>query len=323
MPQSIAIIAATIQTIPQPIIILDPTGRILLANSSARESAGLSEKQKLFDQVVDAERASGFFEMCRSTTMPVPTRLQLKSGFQGVAFGHRLAIPETKLDGAVMIRFDESMNLSAKFAALNHDIYSLTSKVRHFGRENSQLESLAITDPLTKVYNRRGFDRELEKEFSRATRYGHVFCITLIDLDHFKVFNDTHGHQLGDEVLVHFAERCQEHLRQTDVFCRVGGEEFALILPETGLPQATIVVNRMLELINATPMHANGQRYAYTASAGLAVLRDGDTPENLYLRADQNLYAAKKQGRACLIHDLAGQLAETFQDDGRRREVPT
>jgi diguanylate cyclase (GGDEF)-like protein len=175
---------------------------------------------------------------------------------------------------------------------------------------------------LTKVHNRRGFDRELEKEYSRASRYGHGFCITLIDLDHFKYFNDTHGHQLGDDVLVHFAERCQEHLRQTDVFCRVGGEEFALILPETDLPQATIVVNRMLELINATPMHANGQRYAYTASAGLAVLRDDDTPESLFQRADQNLYAAKKQGRACLIHDLAGQLAETLRDGKRTLDSP-
>ncbi|MCK7612163.1 GGDEF domain-containing protein [Roseibium sediminicola] len=243
--------------------------------------------------------------------MPVPARLKLTSGFDCVAFGHRLAVTETGIDGAVMIRFDESMNLSAKFASLNDDISSLNSKIRHFGRENSQLENLALTDPLTEVYNRRGFDRELEREFSRANRYGHAFCITLIDLDHFKSFNDTHGHQLGDKVLVHFAHRCLEHLRQTDIICRVGGEEFALILPETSLDQATVVVNRMLDLINATPLYANGEHYAYTASAGLAQQQPDDTPESLYMRTDQNLYAAKNQGRACLVHDPSSSQFET------------
>jgi len=310
VPKSVAIISAIIQVIPTPIIILDQRGWIVLANTSARETAGFLEDHSLFEFVSNTGPAKNFFQMCRSATMSVPARLELTSGFDCVVFGHRLAVPETGIDGAVMIRFDESMNLSAKFASLNDDISSLNSKIQHFGRKNLQLENLALTDPLTEVFNRRGFDRELEKEFSRANRYGHVFCVTLIDLDHFKIFNDTHGHQLGDEVLVHFAHRCLEHLRQTDVVCRVGGEEFALILPETSLDQAIVVVDRMLDLINATPLYANGEHYAYTASAGLAQLRPDDTPESLYMRTDQNLYAAKNEGRACLVHDPSGPQSE-------------
>jgi len=322
LPKSFAIISAIIHAIPQPIVILNQAGRIVLANSNARETAGVSENLLLLDQVSDQGFAKEFLRMSRSTTMPIPARLQLISGFECVAFGHRLAVAETGIDGAVMIRFDESMNLSAKFASLNDDISSLNNKIRHFGRENIQLESLTITDPLTGVHNRRGFDRELEKEFKRANRYKHGFCITLIDLDHFKSFNDTHGHQLGDEVLVHFAHRCLEHLRQTDVFCRVGGEEFALILPETMLEQAAVVVNRMLDLINATPLYAKGKHFAYTASAGLSELRWEDTPKSLYLRADQNLYSAKKSGRARLVHDASGPLPDTSEHNKGHRQLP-
>ena len=310
MPKSFAIISAIIQAIPQPIIILDQEGRIVLANSNARETAGLRENRFLSEHIFEDKPDDIFFEMCRSTTVPVPARLRLVSGFDCVAFGHRLAVPETGIDGAVMIRFDENMDLLAKFAGLNDDITALNNKILHYGQEKTQLESLAMTDPLTGVFNRRGFDRELGKEIGRATRYGHPFCVTLIDLDHFKSFNDSHGHQLGDEVLAHFAHRCQEHLRQTDVLCRVGGEEFALILPEASLGQAAVVVNRMLDLINATPLFAMGKHYAYTASAGLTEFLQHDTPESLYWRADQNLYAAKKRGRACLVHDGARPSAE-------------
>jgi len=312
VPKSTLIISATIQSIPQPIIVLDADGRIVLANSRARDCAGLRESQLLSDHAVSRRLTDDFFALCRTTTTPIPSRLKLKSGFESIAFGHRLAVPDTGIDGAVMIRFDESMSLSAKFAALNDDISSLTSKIRQFGEEKTQLESLALTDPLTGIFNRRGFDRELEKEFSRSNRYSHRFCITLIDLDHFKSFNDSHGHQLGDEVLIHFANRCLEHLRQTDVFCRVGGEEFALILPETSLCQAIVVVNRMIDLINATPLFSGGERYAYTASAGLAEKRDEDMPDTLFQRADKHLYTAKENGRARLVHDagFGGRAAE-------------
>ncbi|MHA7772463.1 GGDEF domain-containing protein [Roseibium sp. M-1] len=303
MPKSAAVIAAIIQTMPQPIVVLDATGAVALANSPACVKAGFLVGAPFANQAVDLNKARMFFQLCHSTTTPLPTRLELKSGFDCIAFGHRLAVPDTGIDGAVMIRFDEGLSLSSKFASLNDDIASLTNKIRYFGREKTHLENLALTDALTEVYNRRGFDQELEKEFSRSSRYDHTFCVALIDLDHFKLINDAHGHQLGDEILVHFANRCLEHVRQTDVFCRIGGEEFALILPETGLGPAGGVVTRMLNLINETPLISGGKRYPYTASAGLSVVQRGDTPESLFLRADKNLYAAKDAGRACVVKD--------------------
>ncbi|GAB2182952.1 hypothetical protein LAB1_02610 [Roseibium sp. LAB1] len=282
-------------------LLLDEDGCVVLANSAAKALADICVGDLLSDKVKDTEQVVDYLLMCRSSTMPVPVRLKLLSGYESVAFGHRLSVPDTGIDGAVLIRFDENMNLSSKFASLNNDISSLHNKILHFGQERSELESLAFTDPLTGIANRRGFDQELEREYNRSVRYGHDFCVSLIDLDHFKSINDAHGHQLGDEILVHFAQRCLEHLRQTDVVCRVGGEEFALILPETNLHQATTVVSRMLDLLNATPMIAHGRRYAYTASAGLAEKRTDDTPITLFERADRNLYAAKESGRARLI----------------------
>ena len=293
---------------PQPILLLDDYGRVVLANKAAKSLAGIGVGEQLSDKVRDTAQVDDYLSMCRSSTTPVPVRLKLLSGYESVAFGHRLSVPGTGIDGAVLVRFDENMNLSSKFAALNADISSLNNKILHFGQERTELENLALTDPLTGISNRRGFDQELDKEYNRSARYDHDFCISLIDLDHFKSINDAHGHQLGDEILVHFAQRCLEHLRQTDVVCRVGGEEFALILPETNLEQATIVVSRMLDLLNATPMFARGKRYDYTASAGLAEKRPEDTPASLFERADRNLYLAKETGRARLI---AGEAVPT------------
>ncbi len=308
MPRSTAIISALVQTMPQPILLLDDYGRVVLANKAAKSLAGIGVGEQLSDKVRDTAQVDDYLSMCRSSTTPVPVRLKLLSGYESVAFGHRLSVPGTGIDGAVLVRFDENMNLSSKFAALNADISSLNNKILHFGQERTELENLALTDPLTGISNRRGFDQELDKEYNRSARYDHDFCISLIDLDHFKSINDAHGHQLGDEILVHFAQRCLEHLRQTDVVCRVGGEEFALILPETNLEQATIVVSRMLDLLNATPMFTRGKRYAYTASAGLAEKRPEDTPASLFERADRNLYLAKETGRARLI---AGEAVPT------------
>lgn len=146
---------------------------------------------------------------------------------------------------------------------------------------------LARTDPLTGLPNRRAWMELLEHEVARSRRFGQPLCVAMVDLDHFKRFNDAHGHLAGDELLKEIAAAWSRVLRPTDTMARYGGEEFAVLLPECGLGDAIVVVER---LRCATP---RGQR----CSAGLACWDERETPIDLIARADARLYEAKEQGR--------------------------
>jgi diguanylate cyclase (GGDEF)-like protein len=148
-----------------------------------------------------------------------------------------------------------------------------------------QLAALADTDPLTGLPNRRTWNRELARALN-TTSPAQV-CVAMLDLDHFKAFNDTHGHLAGDLQLQACAVNWQAQLRAGDVVARIGGEEFAILLPACSIGDAAIVVER---LRLATPGNA-------TCSAGLAQCADADTPDSLLARADAALYAAKRNGR--------------------------
>jgi diguanylate cyclase (GGDEF)-like protein len=148
-----------------------------------------------------------------------------------------------------------------------------------------QLADLADTDPLTGLPNRRAWNRELDRVFN-TTPPADV-CVAMLDLDHFKAYNDTHGHLAGDRQLKASAVSWQAQLRSTDLVARIGGEEFAVLLPACSIEDATIVVER---LRLATPGGA-------TCSAGLVQRADGDTADSLLARADAALYAAKRNGR--------------------------
>ncbi|MNK70503.1 Response regulator PleD [compost metagenome] len=168
---------------------------------------------------------------------------------------------------------------------------------------NAQLyqasQQLAITDGLTGVYNRRYFQRQLEAEFRRAPRFGYSVALMLIDIDHFKRFNDTHGHLLGDQVLRSVGQILRESTRETDVVARYGGEEFAVILPETTCEQALEVAKRVRKNLARHPFWGRGQTpVKVTASIGIAArLASEIKPEELIDLADAALYEAKHGGR--------------------------
>jgi len=151
-----------------------------------------------------------------------------------------------------------------------------------------QLRTTARTDALTGLPNRRAWDEELERELARARRYGGRLCLAMIDLDHFKRFNDREGHQAGDRLLADSAAAWREQLRPSDLLARYGGEEFALLLPHVDAPAAAGVLSRLLEQV------PRGQ----TASAGLAEWDGGEPGGMLVRRADTALYRAKRSGRA-------------------------
>lgn len=165
--------------------------------------------------------------------------------------------------------------------------------------QQRELETAAITDSLTGLHNRRHFDRMLAQECLRAERFGQPLALVLCDIDHFKKFNDTYGHQNGDRVLKAVSEALRDAVRQVDVVCRYGGEEFAVILPNCDREQAVEAAERLRQTMAALAVRlADGQTVAISGSFGVAIQSDQDSdPETLIRRADDALYDSKRHGR--------------------------
>ena len=160
------------------------------------------------------------------------------------------------------------------------------------GYMEAQLD--AYTDFLTGLRNRRYLELILERELFRLQRYGRPLSLVLLDLDGFKAVNDLHGHEVGDRVLQALAQRIEAHLRRSDRAVRLGGEEFALLLPETPLPQALRLAERLRRAVEAMAVPPVAR---ITASFGVAEARPTDTPLTLLRRADEAMYRAKRKGK--------------------------
>lgn len=166
-------------------------------------------------------------------------------------------------------------------------------------KAQEQLQEVAKCDDLTGVYNRGHWMEMLEQEFNRVVRYQLPFSLLILDLDHFKRMNDEFGHLFGDRILCSIAELLQEEIRSSDVLCRYGGEEFAVLLPETPMDQAVKLAERLRKNVEDRTFDGpNGERITLTCSIGAAeYLPRDETPEDVLNRADQALYFAKSQGR--------------------------
>jgi diguanylate cyclase (GGDEF)-like protein len=184
-----------------------------------------------------------------------------------------------------------------------------------------ELELRATHDGLTGVRNRASLLEILGREIKRTVRTKTPTGVVLLDVDHFKKINDTHGHGVGDEVLVELAARCQRSIREYDVFGRYGGEEFLLIVPSGSVPEAAVVASRLLRNVSATPFATPAGGLAVTLSAGVASTGQGYLdPDALIAAADAGLYQAKDAGRACVrIGPESGEaIEERFADEEAR-----
>ncbi|MBI3890532.1 MAG: diguanylate cyclase [Candidatus Wallbacteria bacterium] len=172
--------------------------------------------------------------------------------------------------------------------------------------DNNRLYNLSIYDGLTGVFVHRHFQRELLKSFDTARRYGRDFSLLLIDIDHFKRFNDTYGHQVGDLVLAEVAALFKRTARTSDIVARYGGEEFAMILPETSIQGARAFAERLRALVEANIIQSRGGPLHVTISLGVSSLAQGQpsNKDDLIKQADAALYDAKRSGRnrvACAV----------------------
>ena len=166
---------------------------------------------------------------------------------------------------------------------------------------HEQIYSNTITDNLTQLYNRRYFDDELGREFSRSRRHQRPLSLLLFDIDHFKNVNDTHGHHVGDITLKTVADVIRSSVRTEDVVARFGGEEIVVLLPEATADQAASVAEKLRVLVAARVVEFRDLRLSVTVSVGCASLAetDGD-PAQFFQRCDQKMYEAKAAGRDCV-----------------------
>jgi diguanylate cyclase (GGDEF)-like protein len=194
---------------------------------------------------------------------------------------------------------DEMEQLSATVIQLNDEMTQLQRDLvrtnRDLQRNEARITELMLTDPMTEIPNRRHFDQQVEREIDRHLRYRKPLSFVMCDLDLFKSVNDTYGHAVGDIVIRHFAHVMRDNKRSSDFVARIGGEEFILLLPETSVEEAFLVIDR-LRLRFSNEVYEGIDR-SITASFGITGLLEDDTLDELINRADKALYSAKKNGR--------------------------
>lgn len=199
-------------------------------------------------------------------------------------------------------RVSEIYTLSTSLSAMSKSIYeyqtNLEKKVEErtlqLKEKNKELERLSVTDKLTGLYNRIKLDDSLSIAKERVARYDENFGVVIIDIDFFKIVNDTHGHQVGDLILVEFAQILTKSVRKTDILGRWGGEEFMIVSPQTSLENIILLAQKIRKTIESFDFSIVKHK---TASFGVSTYQKSETLETMIDRADQALYLAKEKGR--------------------------
>lgn len=187
--------------------------------------------------------------------------------------------------------------------------WTLLRLVVQLDRAQEELRELSLRDPLTGCYNRRHFLHVLRHEIGRGQRYGQACSVAILDVDNFKLINDRLGHQAGDEVLQQVARSCQAVVRETDVFARIGGEEFAVLLPQTSMVEAHALIERLRLQVQSLAFEAVPQLSQVTISGGVVSAQSVDQVDAVMHAADHAMYRAKREGKNRIVmgaHSITG-----------------
>jgi diguanylate cyclase (GGDEF)-like protein/PAS domain S-box-containing protein len=287
-----------IEALPAGFELYDADDRLIMSNSTAKalfpRIADLVDQRLTFAQLVRANWERGGF------TLPdgeierwIAERLKQRRG--------EVSSRTQQLAGGRWFRTFERRTHEGGVVGVRIDITELMERDRELARLNEELQRMADTDPLTLTANRRLFDRRVAEVFAAARAQGTPMAIVVIDIDYFKRFNDHHGHPAGDSCLRRVAAVLTAALRgPQDLAARLGGEEFAVLLHGADADGASATIRRCMDLLHdAAIAHGDsplGERVTF--SAGVAILRPGESPEQLLARADAALYEAKLAGRA-------------------------
>ncbi len=238
--------------------------------------------------------------------------LKSTEGIYGEAIRHRrVVVSQSKFESVAavpLIAKDEMVGLMTVEDKLSGEEFTeddtnyLRTLSSHIAAaiNNARLYALAVTDGLTGLYVRRYFDLRMSEEFSQAERYSRPFALIMIDIDHFKRLNDTYGHQCGDRVLVEMADLIRNNVRGSDIACRYGGEELAIILPETSARQGYSLATKLRRVVeeNRFAVDKGGEGLAVTISIGVAgYSKPLESSSEMVAGADAALYRAKEAGR--------------------------
>jgi len=249
----------------------------------------------------------GYFLAIAATSLRYDKRICITAGV--LAFGEYLAI--------VSIAASHWQLNDVKYAPFSYGMFAWSNQVSRLiimatasllslalVSRSQKLLQMAMRDPLTGLFNRGYVDERFAVELSRARRYGKLLTIAVIDADHFKSLNDTHGHMAGDHVLRRIGALLHDSFRQSDTSGRYGGEEFVVILPETDIEAAQTKIESLRQIVADTPMKlgARGEQVQVTISAGLACFPDdGLNAADLFALADERMFQAKREGRNRVI----------------------
>lgn len=204
---------------------------------------------------------------------------------------------ETDLADGRWLWMTETVRPNGWMLCVASDITSLRAEERTVRQDRDFAIKASYTDELTGIANRRYVTERIDEMIRAGWEAGVVGCVALLDIDNFKQINDRHGHITGDLILRDFARTIQDEVRRTDCFGRIGGEEFALVLPDTLVDEAMLILERMLAVVRMAAPLPEQPGVRYTFSAGIAQWRAGETAAGIYARADCALYAAKLAGR--------------------------
>ena len=282
----------TLESLHEGVVVLDPQDRIIDVNPAARSLLGPLE---LGSSLASVLPAGTLLDPGPGREVRLASGRRLDLGVTPVSAG------EDAAHGRVVLLRDVTEERESQERLLRAQ-----EELREVNRE---LERLAHTDTLTGLANRRRLMARLEEEWSRARRHGRALAVVLVDLDHFKRINDTHGHLAGDRVLEEVGRLIQAEVRPEDLAARYGGEELAVLLPETDAGGAGGFLIRLCRRLGALKHSlGHGASFGVTASIGVAALRDDDrSPSDLLARADAALYHVKETGRdGAGVADLGG-----------------
>jgi len=289
------VLLAIIDLIPVAFAVKDQESRIFLMNRAAEEQFGLS-----FEQLRGTD-ASQFFPPEQMEQFLAKDRSIFESR-RSVEYEETYwsAAKQSNRIGQTFKRPMYDTNGDPQYlVCVTIDITEQKIAQNKLAESEKKLQTLATTDFLTELPNRREFTDRLADEFHRVQRFADQrSSVLMLDLDLFKRINDTHGHATGDAVLKHFGQLVRNTLRKIDMVGRMGGEEFAIILPGTDMAGARIFAERLREAVANTPLVQDGQPIVLTVSIGIATMGPPDSNgEETLLRSDEALYRAKEKGR--------------------------
>lgn len=295
-----------LNTMVEGVLILDRRYQIVLVNDSFLSNFSLIESRVIGRSIKnigleageqDAAFVPPWIKAQSSGEKQIKARMVYKKNeTNGLIFNvNSVPIADEKGNSLGTVNsFNDITQIESNSRMMKEMLKSLVDKQRAIQKKNRELKNLATRDSMTNCFNRRYLFEILQKQFEKERENQIGLCVIMLDIDYFKRVNDNYGHNVGDQVICGICDRVRAEIRKGDVFARLGGEEFCVVLPNTGMDQAMKIAEACRKRIEKAPIEKN----SITSSFGVSSLRFGaSTPNQLIVQADQALYASKEGGR--------------------------